>query len=368
MAGPVPITLHHFTLDSSMIDLTASRSPSAALHAVPIDPGVAWTKDGDVAIEVPPDNDVDPLPEAQWPRDARRTGICGVVSPRIVALPQGGYRMYYSQILPRPGFPAGANDYDHSATRILSAISEDGMKWTPEPGVRLSPQEGGAGDYRVVSSEVVPIGDGSAFRMYYECCSGPQSVTNSIRSAISTDGLKWTQEPGTRLETPGHNYAAPRLIFLSDGRCRLYCYDRGHGIISAVSQDGLNFAAEPGLRIAETGPYDSHAAFAPEVLQLPGGDYVMFYAGYGQPNRAYILRATSADGLIWHKEPDPVIAPGPGGWDAAKCSEMCIIRLPDDGSAAPRFRIFYEACDGTAAGERGVWRIATATSAVSKQN
>lgn len=345
-----------------MIDLTSSRIPSPALHVVPSDPGVVWTKDRDVAVEVPPDTDVNPQPDATWPREAPRTGICGVVSPRILALPQGGYRLYYSQILPRTGFPAGANDYDHSATRILSAVSTDGAGWTPEPGVRLSPQAGGAGDYRVVSSEVVPTNDGNAFRMYYECCVGPQSVTNSIRSAISPDGLQFTQEPGTRLELSGHNYAAPRIIFLRDGRCRMYCYDRGHGIISAVSEDGLIFQTEPGLRIAEDGPYDSHAAFAPEVLQLPDGGYVMYYAGYSQSNRAYILRATSTDGLNWHKEPTPVIAPGPGGWDAAKCSEMCVIRLPGGEGMHARYRMFYEACDGTAAGERGVWRIATATS------
>lgn len=350
-----------------MIDLTQTRAASARIHIVAADPGPKWVKDAAVAIDAPPDaNAMDPQPDAKWPIQAPRTGICGVVSPRIVMLPGGGYRLYYSQILPRPGFPAGANDYDYSTTRILSAFSVDGTTWTPEPGVRLAPQAGGAGEFRVVSSEVVPVGDGSRLRMYYECCVGPQSVTNSILSAISADGgLAWTLEPGVRLQSEGHNFAAPRIIILKDGRVRLYCYDRGHGIISAIADaDGLQFQQEPGIRIAEDGPYDSHAAFAPEILHVADGAYVMYYAGYSQSNRAYILRATSDDGLNWKKSPEPVIAPGAGGWDAAKCSEMCVIPLPSSAGQGPRYRIFYEACDGTATNERGVWRIATATSAV----
>ena len=347
-----------------MIDLSQSPSASPRVHAVATDPGTAWTKDAAVAIEAPPDADVNPRPEAQWSPHALRTGVCGAVSPRVLALP-GGYRLYYSQILPRPGFPAGANDYDNATTRILSAFSADGDVWTPEPGVRLSPQAGGAGEFRVVSSEVVPIGDGGRLRMYYECCAGPQSITNSIRSAVSTDGgLDWAPEPGVRLESQGQNYSAPRIVFLRDGRCRLYCAERGRGIVSAVSDDGgLKFRPEPGVRLAPDGTYDMHSAFAPEILWVADAGYVMYYAGYRQSNRAYILRAVSDDGLTWRKDSEPVISPGSGGWDAAKCSEMCLIRLPQRNGTAPRYRMLYEACDGTATNQRGVWRIASATSA-----
>ncbi len=352
-----------------MIDLLQSPSASPLVHSVATDPGTAWTKDAAVAIEAPPDTDVVPRPDAQWSPDAPRTGVCGAVGPRVIALPGGGYRMYYSQILPRPGFPAGANDYDNSTTRILSAFSADGEVWTPEPGVRLSPQAGGAGEFRVVSSEVVPVGDGRRLRMYYECCAGSQSVTNSIRSAVSTDGgLEWTPEPDARWEIAGRNLSAPRIVFLNDGRCRLYCVERGLGIISAVSDDGgLGFHPEPGVRVAQDGAYDSHAAFAPEILCVASDRYVMYYAGYSQPNRAYVLRAVSDDGLSWHKDTKPVLSPSPGGWDGAKCSEMCVIRLPQREGTAPRYRMFYEACDGTANNERGVWRIASATS-VARQN
>src|SRR5262249_50384334 len=106
-----------------MIDLSRTPYPSARLHDVVVDPGRLWAKDPSGAIDAPPDADADPRPETQWAPDAVRTGLCGSVSPRIIALPGGGYRLYYTQILPRRGFPAGANDYENATTRILSASS-----------------------------------------------------------------------------------------------------------------------------------------------------------------------------------------------------------------------------------------------------
>jgi hypothetical protein len=82
--------------------------------------------------------------------------------------------------------------------------------------------------------------------------------------------------------------------------------------------------------------------------------------GYSTPNRSYILSAVSEDGLTWEKKTEPVVSPGQGVWDAAKCSEMCVICLPRDEGQTPRYRIFYEASGGMAKDQRGVWHIASA--------
>jgi predicted GH43/DUF377 family glycosyl hydrolase len=343
-----------------MIDLTQSVTASPLVHTVARDPGTSWASQS-IAINAPPDSDLDPSPDARWSVKAARSGLCGAVSPRVVALPDGGYRMYYTQILPRAGFPRGANDYDNATSRILSATSADGEKWKPESGVRLSPQQGGAGDFRVVSSEVVPLAYSARLRMYYECCDGPQSRQNSIRSAVSDDGLQWTVETGIRFELSQCNVSSPRILFLDDGRSRLYCSERGKGIISAVSEDdGLTFKMEPGIRVAADGPFDRYTAFAPEILRLQNGNYRMYYAGYGEPSRADILTAVSDDGLDWQKASQPVLTPGSTSWDAAKRSEMCVMWNPQIRDSAAYFRMFYEACDGTAEDQRGVWRIASA--------
>ncbi len=113
-------------------------------HTVASDPGTECVKNAEIAINAPPDAEIDPAPEARWPSDAARSGVYGAVTPTVVELPDGGYRMYYTQILPRPGFPQGANDYDNATTRILSAISEDGLGLDAGSGrTTLRPPGGG---------------------------------------------------------------------------------------------------------------------------------------------------------------------------------------------------------------------------------
>ena len=345
-----------------MIDLTQSLIASPVVQVVAVDPGVRWIKEQVIVLDTPPDNVADPAPDAIWSDEGNRTGVYGTVSPRVVRLPDRRFRLYYTQIVPRIGFPLGANDYDNASSRILSAISTDGVAWIPEPGVRLSSQTGGAADFRVVSSEVVPTETPGRLRMYFECCAGSQSLPSSIRSAVSANGLDWIVEPGDRLRIAGRNLAAPRIQFLEGGHCRLFCLLRGVGIISALSTDGgQTFRVDEGLRIAQESAYDESVAFAPEIVRLSSGGFVMFYAGYDRANRSSILRATSEDGLNWTKESRPVVEPGTARWDAAKCSEMCLISASEQ-SNQHQFRMLYEACDGTAPGKRGIWRIASAVS------
>jgi len=272
--------------------------------------------------------------------------------------------MYYTQILPRAGHPAGANNYDNATTRILSAVSTDGLSWTPEPGVRLTPAQGGAGEFRVVSSEVVPMPDGSGrLRMYFESCPGPQSTENSIRSAVSEDGgLTWNVEEGDRLRVAGGNIMASRIIFTEDGLVRLYVTQRGVGIISAISTDGGTDFAVEGPRLP-----DDPSAFAPEIVRLPDGGYRMFYSAHAsaqvptEGGGQKIFSASSQDGLDWQLEGTAVVPDGTGP-DAVKASEMCTFELPE-GTKEGTFGMVYEGCDGTTPNARGVWRIARAFAA-----
>lgn len=63
------------------------------------------------------------------------------------------------------------------SSTFLSATSTEGEVWVPEPGVRLSAHDGGAGEYRVVSPEVVPAHEAGRLRMYYECCADPSRAS-----------------------------------------------------------------------------------------------------------------------------------------------------------------------------------------------
>lgn len=52
----------------------------------------------------------------------------------------------------------------------------------------------------------------------------------------------------------------------------------------------------------------------------------------------------------------PVLTSG-ARWDGAKCSDMTIFKLPNVDGTLLLYRMFYEGCDGTSDGKRGIWRF-----------
>lgn len=224
-------------------------------------------------------------------------------------------------------------------------------------------------------SPIAPA-DGGGWRMYFEGQPEPGTDDRSsvILSARSVDGLTFQPEPGIRFGWP-RRYGSPRCVVVSDDpaaavRLRLYFHSYSHPlvmapdaenhIVSAVSADGLAFVEEPGVRIEQEGSLQTFAVYAPEVLRVGGSDaanaagwWRMYYAGWQiDPVRGRIFSASSSDGVSWARDPEVNLAFG-GRYDAEKCSEPCVIRLPDG-----RYRMFYEACDTDA-----VWRILNATAA-----
>ena len=319
-----------------------------SVHYQEKDPGIRWTKDADVAID------------SDGPLDSNRT-----LTPNVVKV-GGGYRMYYH------GFGPDRPNPD-SKGYILSAFSTDAEHWEKEPGVRMDAGGEGAAD-DIWSPDVIPLGDGR-YRMFYEGKTEEEAGTKAaIVSAISDDGLTWEREPGVRLAAAELSYLAPRCLHLDPAashRFRLYASAypfpdlevppgavTNRNIVSAVSADGLSFALEPGIRVPQDRDLETSAVYAPEVLRLGEGGWRMYFAGWtsapevtaGSGYHGRIFSASSQDGLEWTKDPGICIDNG-GRWDTAKASEPCVIDLPDG-----RFRMFYEACD-----MEGRWRIASAT-------
>ena len=311
-------------------------------HYAEHDPGRDWHKDSRIAL------DRDTLLDATK-----------ILTPNVIRLPGGGYRMYYTGL--GPGRPVA-----EAVGYILSAQSEDAVAWTKEPGIRLDVHSPHA-TRRVLCPDVIPLVEGG-YRMYYEArtAEGPTTVL----SAVSTDGLDWQPEPGIRFGDGEWSYGSPRCLYMEGGkggrlRYRLYCHHYSHPlkpglgsqnhIVSAISEDGLDFRPEPGIRIPQESRLEDYAVYAPEVVRLGKGSYRMYYAAWThEPMHGRLFTAVSRDGLDWTKDPEPCLDIG-GPWDQTHASEPCVIDL-DDG----RYRLFYEACDA-----EGQWRILSATSAPS---
>ncbi len=300
------------------------------VHYQPTDPGIRWEKDPGIVIDV---SDVG--------------GNWRSITPNVIEV-GAGFRMYYTES--GPGL-----DYGSSPARILSAISHDGTMWEPELGVRIAPYEPGPG-LRVVCPDVVPLLEGG-YRRYFE--GQPHNGPSTVMSAYSDEGIVWKADPGIRWGDDNADFGSPRCIYVESNEktlYRLYFHQSSatigdKTIVSALSEDGLHFQKEPGVRIVQETPFETATVYAPEVLYLGDGTYRMYYAGWSsEPLHGQILSATSSDGLNWTKDAKPSVVFG-GRWDQVKCSEPCIMRLPDG-----CYRMFYEAND-----EHGVWRILSAT-------
>jgi hypothetical protein len=111
------------------------------------------------------------------------------------------------------------------------------------------------------------------------------------------DGPRICTSHGVFLEPPafgvviGEPLADPTTAVLDDGRIRLYAYAQGIGIVSAVSDNGLTFTEEPGVRIPGI------EAGQPRVWRLPDGRWRLYVSKMME-----IASFTSEDGLIFTKD------------------------------------------------------------------
>ena len=308
-----------------------------------------------------------------------------VQAPCVTRVPDGGYRLFYTAIGPAKPYPT-CQGY------ILSAFSHDGLKFDPEPGIRVAPQPTVSHmGLRVLAPTINRCSDGR-WRMYFES-RGPADRPTVISSAVSNDMLHWTHEDGIRLQG-FDGVGGPRFLSLSNGRGRIYCFaseggeDRRQSVVSAASSDGLNFEFEPGYRLRDRqAKYDDVGITAAEVIAPQGKEdrWTMFFSAWQDVEagievplhpsrdpdatnsedfaaksiatdiagyRSRIFIAHSRDGLVWERVGCAIEG---GGYssdelDAVHSEDMSLIEIENG-----QYRMYYAACD-----RNGNWRIASA--------
>ena len=221
-------------------------------------------------IIAPAEQVAEPL-SFSWKKDSGSRVVDGSV-PFVHSLKDGKVRLYYC-----------------SGKGILSAVSNDGMAFTKEQGVRISPGTGF--EFQVCDPTMVGLSDGK-MRMYYKGANsmnpGPGQSIHKIYSASSSDGLTFQKE-GLRIdsETNGDNGWASVYYVTASGM--------QHGIGSAISSDGLNFVKESGIRVPN---------LVDPALARIGDKYILFAASIDErfakvPKGIYYLE--SSDGFDFGK-------------------------------------------------------------------
>jgi hypothetical protein len=221
--------------------------------------------------------------------------------------PLGNAHMQSSTVLPADatGFTTNGHivlyfvDFGHLnqpvPQSLYRATSTDGVNFdTPQP-VYTQP-------LTMVDPFVLPVSD-DLFRAYIP------SAEEGIISAVSNDGLTFAREDGIRVEFG--KGGMPGALLLPDNRVRLFvngANDGQDGIFSLISGDGLNFTTEGGMRIPAPPGFIVNDA---QPIRLLDGGYLMLYQmldaelmDQPEPWTYTELRlAASVDSLNWTVDP-----------------------------------------------------------------
>lgn len=193
--------------------------------------------------------------------------------PDAVALPNGKIIVYFVYV-PEDGYPERVG---------YVSSSDQGKTWSSADFVPIA----GLGDKAPADPTPILLADGRVRLFYFDIGesrnpTGSGHPTNKIYSALSDDGINFTEEDGVRFTYDG--IYDPTVIQNPDGDWRMYVGNqKGDGVLSATSSDGLDFTYEG---VAYTG------GAIPDVI-YENATYYLFTAG--------IEIATSSDGKTFTK-------------------------------------------------------------------
>ncbi len=197
----------------------------------------------------------------------------------VIYLPDGRMRFLGEQMSPNGGQGANRRSY------IASSISNDGINWMREQGIRFQP---GISDDSISSvPSFIQIKD-SIWRMYYV---GDFKGANGTRTAITTDwGWTWKSETMKNILTFTGD-VDPHPMYLSNGKYRLY-FRTGftqqdpakRGLAYCDSDDGVTFdTTKINLIIADSALPKSNK-LDPWVIKYPNGNIVCYFGAAPPPN------------------------------------------------------------------------------------
>ncbi len=211
----------------------AGRSNSGAMVAVSNDNGKSW-KQGSVQIKSDDNHQ-----------------MCA--DPQAIILEDGSIRLFYLVVTGLPNKKNGQQINNNQGTfSIKSAISKDGINFVEEKGDRYQ----SVGEM-ITDPDVIKIDN----KWYMYLSKGPELIVTS-----SDDG-----ETFEFLQSIRQNGSVSKTVPLGNNQFRQYFCS--NGISSAISTDGLNWTDESGIRIEQD---SGETVCDPSPVKIDSG-WLMFY-------------------------------------------------------------------------------------------
>lgn len=192
---------------------------------------------------------------------------------------------------------SGSDTEDGDSGNVSQAFAAG---WVKEAGKRIT-------DPNAWNPDIVTLA-GGGYRMYFE--REDANGDRNIYSALSSDGIVWVEENGTRIALAN----MPGAVATPGGQVRIY-FSSGGGFSSSLSADGLVFINDGGIRLSPDEADETGGIKHPCVIRLWDNSYRMFYDAIDDDETNRIKTAVSNDGLAWTKqgvviEPSDVMALG----------------------------------------------------------
>jgi len=217
---------------------------------------------------------------------------------------------------------------------IISAISSDGYRWTPEPGIRIRHGTTSEMDSEAGEPEAVLGVDGK----YYMAYQGRQPIVpkpsigetlyHKILFAVSDDGLSWRKlnvsfSDPTRINA----FAGSADIIIVNGTYVMY-YTGSVGIYKATSNDAVNWVRQ--------GPVYDNLGHDSGTVYVNGTYYMFIKApsnfGPTISEDDETFMAISRDGVNWPNRFYRVVAKSENGSDVSRTLEDPTAAVLSDGS------------------------------------
>lgn len=202
------------------------------------------------------------------------SGIHSFADGSTIYLPDGRMRYLGQETSP-------THTKEKPRQRIASWISNDGITWSKESGVRFQP---GALDDSIAGVPYIFHLKDSTWRLYYvgDLFGNAGKTTgkawNGVRTAISTDwGMTFTAERTTNLARDGD--VDPHVVYLTNGKYRMYLKAaKSQGAtIYVESSDGLTFDTTKITTVIASNAGGVAGRYDPFVVKFPDGRVVCFH-------------------------------------------------------------------------------------------